>query len=409
MSIAELQLWIEQKPWLAFGGAVVLSLVGFFIARSIIARGLIYLAGRTETKYDDIIVNNLRPFRVAWLAPLLVLYFFAYLLPDFQLVIEKATLFLILWVVAFTLSSLLNALNQIHESSPTFTGVSIQGYLDIIKILVILVGIILSVSLFTEESPVVLLSGLGALTAVLLLVFRDTILSLVASIQIAAHDLIKEGDWLEVPSYGADGDVINMSLHTVKIQNFDKTITVIPTHKIMEVAYRNWRGMQESGGRRIKRSIHVDLTTIKFCDQEMIERFRDIDLARGYLDSKLMEIEQYSADRGGAGGNPLNGRRLTNVGVFQAYVAAYLHSCEEIHEGMTFVVRQLAPGPTGLPLEIYAFTKTVVWPEYEAIQADIFDHLLAAAAYFDLRVFQQPTGQDFKEFANALGTQGGAA
>jgi miniconductance mechanosensitive channel len=408
MSITELQLWIEQNPLLAFGGVIVLSLVGFFIARSIIARGLIYLAGRTETKYDDIIVNNLRPFRVAWLAPLLVLYFFAYLLPDFQPIIEKATLFLILWVVAFTLSSLLNALNEIHESSPTFTGVSIQGYLDIMKILVILVGIILSVSLFTEESPVVLLSGLGALTAVLLLVFRDTILSLVASIQIAAHDLIKEGDWLEVPSYGADGDVINMSLHTIKIQNFDKTITVIPTHKVMEVAYRNWRGMQESGGRRIKRSIYIDLTTVKFCDQEMIERYRGIDLVRGYLDSKLMEIEQYNRGRDVNAENPLNGRQLTNVGVFHAYIEAYLHTCEEIHEGMTFVVRQLAPGPTGLPLEIYVFTKTVVWPEYEGIQADIFDHLLAAASCFDLRVFQQPTGLDFKEFVSASRIRGGA-
>jgi miniconductance mechanosensitive channel len=408
MSITELQLWIEQNPLLAFGGVIVLSLVGFFIARSIIARGLIYLAGRTETKYDDIIVNNLRPFRVAWLAPLLVLYFFAYLLPDFQPIIEKATLFLILWVVAFTLSSLLNALNEIHESSPTFTGVSIQGYLDIMKILVILVGIILSVSLFTEESPVVLLSGLGALTAVLLLVFRDTILSLVASIQIAAHDLIKEGDWLEVPSYGADGDVINMSLHTIKIQNFDKTITVIPTHKVMEVAYRNWRGMQESGGRRIKRSIYIDLTTIKFCDQEMIERYRGIDLVRGYLDSKLMEIEQDNRGRDVNAENPLNGRQLTNVGVFHAYIGAYLHTCEEIQEGMTFVVRQLAPGPTGLPLEIYVFTKTVVWPEYEGIQADIFDHLLAAASYFDLCVFQQPTGLDFKELASASRIRGEA-
>lgn len=404
MSITELQLWIEQNPLLAFGGVILLSLVGFFIARSVIARGLIYLAERTETKYDDIIVNNLRPFRVAWLAPLLVLYFFAYLLPDFQPIIEKATLFLILWVVAFTLNSLLNALNEIHESSPSFTGVSIQGYLDIAKILVLLVGIILSVSLFMEESPVVLLSGLGALTAVLLLVFRDTILSLVASIQIAAHDLVKEGDWLEVPSYGADGDVINMSLHTIKIQNFDKTITVIPTHKIMEVAYRNWRGMQESGGRRIKRSIHIDLTSIKFCDQEMIERYRGIDLVRDYLDSKLTEIEQYNREHGVNMENPLNGRQLTNVGIFHAYVETYLHTCEEIHEGMTFVVRQLAPGPTGLPLEIYVFTKTVVWTEYEGIQADIFDHLLAAASYFDLRVFQQPTGQDFQALTSASRT-----
>jgi miniconductance mechanosensitive channel len=259
MDINEIQVWIDQNPEWAFVGVIVLSIILFVIARWIIARGLIYLANRSKTKYDDIIVHSLRPFRVAWLVPILLIYSFAYLIPEYQLMIEKIALFFVLWVIAITFNALLGALNQVYEASPSFTGVSIQGYLDIIRILIILVGLILSVSLFTDESPLALLTGLGAITAILLLIFRDTILSLVASIQISTHNLIREGDWLEVPSYEADGDVINMTLHTIKVQNWDKTISVIPTYKMTEVAYKNWRGMQESGGRRIKRALSVDM------------------------------------------------------------------------------------------------------------------------------------------------------
>ena len=402
MTTADLQLWIEQNPLLAFGGVILLSFVLFLIARGIIARGLVYLAHRTESKYDDIIVESLRPFRVAWVVPFVVLHFFAYILPEYQVFIEKGALLLVLWILAFTVNSLLNAFNQIYESSPSYTGVSIQGYLDMIKILVILVGAILSISLLTGESPIVLLSGLGALTAILLLVFRDTILSLVASVQIAVHDLVKEGDWIEVPSYEADGDVINMSLHTIKIQNFDKTISVIPTYKMMEVAYKNWRGMQESGGRRIKRSIYIDLGTIRFCDQEMLERFREVDLVRDYVEARLEETALGDSGASADTQDPLGARQLTNVSVFRAYIEAYLRNHEGIHrESMILLVRELAPGPTGLPLEIYVFTKTTVWAEYEGVQADIFDHLLAAVSYFDLRIFQEPTGMDMAALVSA--------
>ncbi|NIM93154.1 MAG: mechanosensitive ion channel [Anaerolineales bacterium] len=393
MDIADLQLWIEQNPLLAFLGILGISILIFLIARGIIARGLVYLAKRSDTQYDDIIVRELHPFRVAWLAPLIVLYSFAYLIPEFQLTIEKVALFLILWVVAFTFNSLLDAVNQVYESSPSFTGVSIQGYLDLVKILGILVAIILSISLFTEQSPIVLLTGLGALTAVLLLIFRDTILSIVASIQITAHDLVKEGDWIEVPSFGVDGDVINMTLHSIKVQNFDKTISVVPTHKMVEVPYKNWRGMQESGGRRIKRSIYIDLLTIKFCDPEMIERFSKNKLVRDYLDT--WQKDSASVDPVSAGNevDPLSTDALTNIGIFRAYINGYLREHESIHkENMSFLVRSLAPGPTGLPIEIYAFSNTIVWAEYEMIQADILDHLLASVSYFDLRVFQQRTG-----------------
>jgi miniconductance mechanosensitive channel len=402
MISTDVQEWILQNPLLAFGVATILSLVIFFIARGIIARALFYFAKRTETKYDDIIVKNLHPFRAAWLAPLITIYALAYLAPEYQIVIERSTLFLILWVSLITVNSLITAVNEIYESRPGFTGVSIQGYLDIVKILVILVGMILSISFITDESPMALLTGLGALTAVLLLIFRDTILSLVASIQITTLDLVKEGDWIEVPSYGADGDVLNMTLHTIKIQNWDMTISVIPTHKMTEVAYKNWRGMSESGGRRIKRSIFIDLASIKFCDQEMIDRFRKVDIIRDYLDAKLVEIEAEIKSRGIELDSPLDGRQLTNIGTFRAYIAAYLAQKSDIHEeSMTFLVRQLAPGPKGLPLEIYVFTKTVDWIKYEGIQSDIFDHLLAAVPQFYLRVFQEPTGKDFAALATS--------
>lgn len=403
MTIESIQAWIDLNPalapWVLAGGLVILSLVVFLISRYFIARGLVYLAGRTESKYDDILVEKLRPFRFTWAAPLLVIYYFSSLLPGAAGIIRQVVLFLILWLVVVTLNSLLNAVNAIYQVSDLYRGLSIQGYLDLGKIIVIGVGIILTVSLFTGESPVALLTGLGALTAVLLLVFRETLLSFTASLQIQSSDLVKEGDWIEVPSYGADGDVINIALHTVKVQNWDKTITVIPTYKLLDTPYKNWRGMQESGGRRIKRSIHIDLNSIKFCDLEMIERFWKIDLIKDEMEAKLAEITQLYQEPSDSEGLSTP-QPLTNMEVFQTYVIKYLNNRPDIHqEGMMLMVRQLAPGPTGLPLEVYGFTKTVVWVEYEAIQAVIFAHLVAAVPQFDLRVFQEPTGMDFQVFA----------
>jgi len=304
-------------------------------------------------------------------------------------------LFFILWLSVITLNGLIDAINQIYESSPSFTGVSIQGYLDIVKILTITVSIILSISLITEESPILLLSGLGALTAVLLLIFQDTIMALVASIQISAQNLVKEGDWLEVPSYDADGVVTNMSLHAIKVQNWDKTITIIPTHKIMETAYKNWRGMEESGGRRIMRSISLDQNSIKFCTPDMINRYAKIDLISNFVAERQKAMLAYQQQSSNID-SPLDGPQITNVEIFRAYVEAYLKSHPRIHKReMDFIIRELAPSAAGLPVEIYVFTKTTKWNEYEHIQAEIIDHLLAAAAFFDLRVFQQPTGTDF--------------
>jgi miniconductance mechanosensitive channel len=400
MDLTLLQDWITTNPLQAAAATAILSVLVFFIARGLLARGLMTLAAHTRTQYDDIIVRHLRPFRVAWLAPMLLIYAFAYLAPDVSEIIRIVTLFFIMWIAAVTINALLSAFNDIYESRSTFKGVSIQGYLDLVKILVLIAAVILSISLFTGKSPVVLLTGLGALTAVLLLVFRDTLMALVASVQIGAHGLIKEGDWIEVPSFNADGDVIDMNLHTIKVRNWDNTISIIPTYKIIEVAYKNWRGMTESGGRRIKRAIHLDLASVHFCDQEMIERFRKIDVLADYLDRKLEKLAQENQAWPDQPDSPLDQHSLTNLGAFRVYIEAYLRSHPGIHQKEhTFLVRQLAPGRTGVPLEVYVFTKTTAWVEYETIQAEIFDHLLAAVPYFDLRVFQEPTGMDFAAIA----------
>lgn len=396
MNFEIIKSYMESNPLAA--AAFLLGGLGLIllIARNIIARGLMTFAGHTKTKVDDILVKHLKPLRVAWLAPLAAIYLGARLFPVYEHWIEIAALFGILWLVTLTLSSLLNALNEIYESRPTYKGVPIQGYLDILRILIILVAIILTISLFSGESPLALLTGLGAMTAVLLLVFQNTILSLVASVQINTMDLIKEGDWIEVPAFDADGDVININLHSIKVQNFDKTISVIPTSKIMDTAYRNWRGMKEAGGRRIERSILIDMNSMKFCDNELLEQLVKIDLIQDYVKKRMDSIKDYQIKHADHYDSPLDGPQVTNTEIFRVYIETYLKARKDIHrKGMPFLVRNLAPTQTGLPIEIYLFTKTTVWEEYEAIQSEIFDHLLAAASHFGLHVFQEPTGMDF--------------
>ena len=403
MSISEFMNQLQGNLSLAVSVVITFGIVLYLLTRYIIARGLMSLAARTSSKYDDILVRNLRPYRMVWLAPLVVVYTSAYLFPVYQTLLAKTTLFFILWLTVITITSLLNAINDIYESRPNYNGVSIQGYLDIAKILIVIVGIILSITLVTNESPVVLLTGLGAIAAVLMLIFQNTILSLVASIQIAANDLLKEGDWVEVPSYEADGDVVNINLHTIKIRNFDMTYSVIPTYKIVDVAYRNWRGMKESGGRRIQRSVIMDMTTIKFCNREMLDSPRKIDLLDGFLEEKISRLEAYQQENADHYDSPLDGPQITNIEVFRAYILAYLRNRTDIfNEGMPFLVRVLSPRPTGLPVELYIFAKTTDWAIYETIQAEIFDHLLAAAHYFELRVFQEPTGLDFSSLAKTV-------
>jgi miniconductance mechanosensitive channel len=405
MTIELLKSYIKSEPLISSLIIIIGLTLILLIARNVIARGLIALANHTKTKIDDILVKHIQPMRVAWLAPLIAVYLSASLFPTYQHWVEIVSLFAILWLMMLTLSSLLNAINEIYESRPNYKGMSIQGYLDIVRILIILVAIILTISLFSGESPLALLTGLGALTAVLLLIFQNTILSLVASVQINTMDLIKEGDWIEVPAFDADGDVVNISLHTIKVQNFDKTFAVIPTHKIMDTAYRNWRGMREAGGRRIERSILIDMTSMKFCDDDTLERLAKIDLIQDYLKKRMASIQEYRREHADHYDSLLDGPQITNTEVFRIYIESYLKSRQDIHfEGMPFLVRNLAPTQIGLPIEVYLFTKTTIWEEYETIQSEIFDHLLTAASHFGLRVFQEPTGLDFNSLATSVQT-----
>ncbi|MHB8134423.1 MAG: mechanosensitive ion channel family protein [Anaerolineaceae bacterium] len=395
--------WVSANPEFAITGLIVICLVAFLFTRQVVAKGIIHLTKRSTNKKDDILVSHLKPYRLAWFAPLIILNASSVLFPEIQVVLSKSSLFLILWLGLLTINSILDAVNDLYEKSKNYNGVSIQSYLDLAKIFFIFVSIILSVTLFTGQSPWVLLTGLGALTAVLLLIFQNTILSLVASIQIVANDLLKEGDWIEVPSYGADGDVVNVNLHTIKIRNFDMTYTVIPTYKIVDVAYKNWRGMQESGGRRIQRSFSIDMVSIKFCESDQLEEFRKIDLICDKIETKINNLKAYQQEHSDHFDSPLDGPQITNIEIFRMYISAYLRNREDIfHENMPFLVRSLSPTPTGLPIEIYAFTKTTEWTQYEYIQADIFDHLVSAAQNFGLRIFQEPTGLDFSMFGRQL-------
>ena len=402
MTLPQIQTWLSQSPSNPIILLVSLSALAYILARFGIARALTYFASRTATKLDDTLLRHLHPYRLSWIAPLLTAFLLAPLLPTYGDLLRRASLFFILWLTVVTLLGLFTAVNTIYESSKNYRGISIQSYFDILKIIIIIVAIILSVSLFSGQSPIVLLTGLGALTAVLLLIFQNTILSLVASVQIAAHDLIKEGDAIEVPSYEADGEVANISLHTIKIRNYDMTYSVIPTYKIVDVAFRNYRGIQESGGRRIKRSFLVDMTTIKFCDEGLLSRLEKIDLIRAETLERHQAINDYHKNCAGTDDSPLDGPQITNLEIYRRYLAAYLKSRPDVYPTeRTLVVRTLEPQPTGLPIEIDLFTRTTQWEQYEAIQSEISEHLLAAAPHFDLRVFQEPTGMDFALFARS--------
>jgi len=297
---------------------------------------------------------------------------------------------------ALGLSKLLSYFEEVYNRRPDAHARPIKGYLQLLKIGLFCAAAVIMISILIDQSPLLLLSGLGAMAAVLLLVFKDTILSLVASVQLTSNDMLRVGDWIEMPSMNADGDVIDIALHTVKVQNFDKTITTIPTHLLISDSYRNWRGMSESGGRRIKRSLVIDQNSIRFLREEEVASLKRFRVLKDYLAHKKQEIDEWNASEL-AGEDAINARRITNIGTLRAYIIGYLKSHPLIRdEGFTLLVRQLSPGPEGIPIEIYCFTSTTDWGEYEAIQADIFDHLLAILPEFDLKIFQQPSGMDIR-------------
>ena len=374
-------------------GLIIAALAANYVLKRVILRAAAPYLDRGSQTIDK---------SAAWLAtvvPLLIISNGILVVPNLpaaaRIVIANVTQALIVVSVAMAIVKALTYANEVYERLPQSRNRPIKGYLQVLKIVVLCGAAIILISVLIDESPLLLLSGRGAITAVLLLVFKDTILSLVASVQLTTNDMLRVGDWIEMPSMNADGDVIDISLHTVKVQNFDKTITTVPTHRLVSDAFRNWRGMSESGGRRIKRSLVIDQNTVRFLDDKEVVDLKKFKMLAPYLSAKRDEITSWNANELSGDDAPVNARRLTNIGTLRAYIIAYLQWHPNIGENFTLLVRQLPPGPQGLPIEIYCFTDTTDWNTYEGIQADIFDHLLAIVPEFDLRVFQEPTGRDF--------------
>ncbi len=385
-------------------GLVALGVVAYGVARWGLVFAVRRAISRTRNAWDDAFVDAGVFTRLANIAPALVVHYGVSLVPNLDdevdSMVERLATSAVVITVAIAASSALTALNTIYSRSEEYGQRPIKGYLQVVKIVIYALAALATGAVLLDKSPWVFVSGIGALAAVLLLVFKDTILSLVASVQIASNDMIQLGDWVEMPQAGVDGDVIDVALHTVKIQNWDKTISTVPTYKFIAESFKNWRGMSESGGRRIKRAVNLDLNSIRFLDADEIAGLGRWELLGDYLTEKSAELETYNAE---TGRNPeINAdiRRLTNVGTFRAYVLAYLQAHPKIHNsGYTFIVRQLAPTASGLPIEIYCFSNDQDWTRYEGIQSDIFDHIFAMVPEFGLRLFQDPTGADFAKMA----------
>ncbi|OKY27060.1 MULTISPECIES: mechanosensitive ion channel family protein [Thalassotalea] len=355
----------------------------------------------SKNKWDDLLFEHQVFSRTLAIIPLVTAWFLVpHLFVEENLYRHFLLVFFhiaITYQVARAISALLNVLRSGYRQVAKERYIPLNSALQVIKLLVYLVASILSIAFVLNKSPLYLLSGLGALTAVLLLVFQDTIKGLVASIQISANRMLAPGDWIEIPQYGADGDVLEIGLNTVKVENFDRTITTVPTYALISGSFKNWRGMYVSGGRRIKRAITLDLASVRFYKPDEIKKLQTVRLIQDYLQEKLQEINSYHQERGIAPEDIVNQRQLTTVGTYRAYIGRYLKQHDQVHPDMTCMVRQLPATASGLPLELYFFCKDKEWVNYEAIQADIFDHLYAMAPIFNVRIFQNPTGEDWRQ------------
>ena len=392
---------IKQNIYLQAGLVCIGSYISFLASKIIILKPINSWFRKTKTKLDDIFLQSGFFNRLIYLIPLLILYNLEGIFSQYSIIIHRILNSIFVLIILICINVLLSALGDVYDRSRFSRRIHIKGYLQVVKLILFIVGILGIITILTGQSHVYLLIRIGALTAVLMLVFKDTILSFVATIQINSNDLFKIGDWVDAPQFGADGDVVDIALHTVKIQNWDKTITTIPTHKLIDSSFKNWRGMTDSGGRRIKRAIYIDISTIRFWDKELLRRFQQLDLLQDYLELKLKEVDNSNQTVGANLDQMVKGRRFTNIGTFRAYIKAFLKNRSDIHDEMTFLIRQLPPGEKGLPMEIYVFTKDTDWVRYESIQSDIFDHLMAIVSEFDLKVFQNPSGNDFKSIARS--------
>lgn len=387
---------------LPFGILLAVALISYYAARVIVLPLINKMVRKSLVQWDDQLIDHKVLDRATHLLPAVI---FAFGLPlamtaDQQLFGLLTRLNNVYFILAgfLVFDALLNAGMDIYRADPARQQLPIRGLVQAVKLIIFLLCSILILAQLANRSPLFFISGLGAVTAILLLIFKDSILGLVAGVQITTMDLVRQGDWIEMPKHGADGDVIDVSLTTVRVQNWDKTISTIPAYELVSSSFRNWRGMSESGGRRIMRAIPIDINTIRFIDEALFEQLKSIRLLRPYLEEKVREIEEHNHQHISADELKVlaNGRRLTNIGTFRAYCIAYLRQHPGIHQEMTFLIRQLAPTAEGLPLQIYVFTNDTAWGAYESIQADIFDHLFAVLPEFGLRPFQAPAGRDLQ-------------
>lgn len=377
-----------------------ISAIAFLITKHIILTAIYRFVRRTKIKWDDLLLDHKVFGNLAHTIPAVIVSLLApTIFRDFESVlpfITKVTNSYLIIVGTAILVSFLKIVELALTSQPSFKDKPMASYFQLIRIILYLGTGVLILSILLGKSPLYFLSAFGAMTAVLLLVFKDTILGLVASVQISSNDMVRVGDWVEMPKFNADGDVIAINLNTVKVQNWDKTYTTIPTYYFITDSFKNWRGMVESGGRRIKRSIFINSQTIRFVDPETREAYKKFNLITDYIIRRQREIEEFNIENQIDTSVLINGRRMTNIGIFRKYVESYLKGHPKIRPDMTIMVRQLAIEDRGVPLEIYCFTNTTAWVEYESIQADIFDHVLSAATFFGLEIFQQPTGKDIQ-------------
>jgi len=385
-------------------GIIILAWLSNFITKRIILTFIKHYVDKSKNQYDDVFYKNGVFNRLSQLIPaLIIIGTIAIAIPYNQIVVDwisRITYAYMVLVVIITIVAFFNTLSEIYMMIPQNKGKSIKSYIQALNIFIYIIGIFIILSLILHKDISYFITGISAFAAVLLLIFKDSILGLVAGVQLSSNKSVNIGDWIVVPKYGADGTVEEITLNFVKIRNWDKTTSVVPTYALVQDSFINWRGMEESGGRRIKRSLNIDMTSVKFLDEHLIKKLKQVEFITDYLHRKEEELKKYNETHVVNHSEPINGRRMTNLGTFRKYLEEYLSHNENIHKDMTFLIRYLQPGNNGIPIEIYIFSKVQEWAQYEAIQADIFDHILAIIPYFDLRIFQNPSGHDFSKFIN---------
>lgn len=380
---------------------ILTSIILNFLTKKIIVAIISKFIKKSKNKLDDVLLEKKVFHRLSHFIPAIIIYYFSdVVFYDYHQFIHPVHSFTYIYMIiagAIVINAFLKALNEIYNSLSISKHHPIKSYIQVVQIIIYLFVGILILSILLGKSPIYLITGMGAITAVLLIVFKDPLLGLVSGIQLSSNDMIRIGDWISMPSKNADGLVTEISLITVKVQNWDKTISTIPTYSLISESFSNWRGMEESGGRRIKRSINIDMKSVKFLDDVLKNKLSKVQFISDYLEKKQAEIEQYNKENNIDYSVSVNGLRLTNLGTFRVYLNEYIKKNPNIRQDMTLIVRQLQSTDKGIPLEIYAFSKIQSWEEYEEIQSDIFDHILAIIPEFDLKVFQNPTGDDFRK------------